>query len=83
MGILELEATVAHADVIPRTDFDYSNKYKGRLETAKVAGTTLPHEIQFQERKNSWCVIGLNAIISAGGAEWDVKNGRMTLGPPE
>ena len=70
-----------HSDVITRKDFAQSGKVHGRLNQAMVAGTSLPHDIRFRDRKTPWCVIGLNAIIAAGGAVWDVKNGRIELGP--
>lgn len=61
-----------------------SDAIRGRLDQAVVAGITLPHDINFDESKSGlWCVIGLNAIIAAGGTVWDVKNGRIAFGAQE
>jgi hypothetical protein len=53
-----------------------------KLDRALVAGKTLPHDIRFNDTKSdSFCVVGLNAVVEAGGATWDVKNGRIAFGP--
>lgn len=71
-----------HADVItPKVPA--SNTITGRLEQAVVAGKSLPHDIRFMDTsRESFCVVGLNAMIEAGGATWDVKNARLNFGPP-
>ena len=70
-----------HSDVISRRKFQNPDKVHGRLNHAVVAGETLPHNIRFRDGKKPWCVVGLNAIIAAGGAEWEMKNGLIKLGP--